>query len=50
MQADWYFVPTVTERSGAEQFGKGMVAEAGNPHLVAAGSPARSRTSQADPA
>ena len=39
-QADWYFVPTVTEKSTAEEFGKGFVSVAGAPHLVPAGSPA----------
>ena len=33
-QADWYYVPTVTERSKAEEFGKGLVSAAGTPHLV----------------
>jgi alkaline phosphatase D len=48
-QADWYYVPTVSERNSTEQFGKGLVTQAGNPHLVAAASPATTRTS-ADPA
>lgn len=41
MQADWYFVPTVAERSKEEIFAKGFVSEAGAPHLVEAGTPAR---------
>jgi alkaline phosphatase D len=48
-QADWYYVPTVSERNSTEQFGKGLVTQAGTPHLVAADSPATTRTS-ADPA
>ena len=49
MQADWWFVPTITERSASEQFAKGMVAEAKHPGLVEAASPSTTRTS-ADPA
>jgi len=40
LQADWWYVPTVLERTTAEQFGKGMVSEAGRPHLVDATGPA----------
>jgi alkaline phosphatase D len=40
LQADWWYVPTTLERSAAEQFGKGMVSEAGRPQLVSASSPA----------
>ncbi|MDQ3069128.1 MAG: alkaline phosphatase D family protein, partial [Acidobacteriota bacterium] len=29
MQADWYFIPTVTERNATESFAKGFVSEAG---------------------
>lgn len=39
LQADWWYVPTILERSASEQFGKGMVTEAGRPHLVDAPSP-----------
>jgi alkaline phosphatase D len=41
MQADWFFVPTVTEKTAAERFAKGFVSEAGAPHLVEVGTPAR---------
>ena len=40
LQADWWYVPTITERTSTEQFGKGMQSEAGRPHLVEAPSPA----------
>ena len=40
MQADWYFIPTVTEKSSGERFAKGFVSEAGAPHLVEVSSPA----------
>lgn len=40
LQADWWYVPTVLERTASEQFGKGMVSEAGRPHLVDASAPA----------
>ena len=40
LQADWWYVPTILERTASEQFGKGMVSEARRPHLVAATSPA----------
>jgi alkaline phosphatase D len=49
LQADWWFVPSIAERSASEQFGKGMVSEAGRPHLTEAASPLPARTS-ADPA
>jgi alkaline phosphatase D len=39
LQADWWYVPTVLERTASEQFGKGMVSEAGRPHLVEATNP-----------
>jgi alkaline phosphatase D len=48
-QADWYYVPTVTEQTKAEQFGKGLVSAAGNPHLSEVSSPVATRPS-ADPA
>ena len=41
VQADWYFVPTVTEKTAQERFAKGFVSEAGAPHLVEVSSPAR---------
>jgi alkaline phosphatase D len=34
VRADWYFVPTVTERSGAETLAKSFISEAGAPRLV----------------
>jgi alkaline phosphatase D len=40
LQADWFYVPTVTERSTVETFGKGLVSAAGQPHLVDAATPA----------
>jgi alkaline phosphatase D len=40
LQADWWYVPTILERNESEQFGKGMVAEAGRPGLSEASSPA----------
>jgi alkaline phosphatase D len=49
LQADWWFVPTITERSTSEQFGKGMVVEAGRPHLTPVSNPVPTRSSP-DPA
>ena len=43
LQADWWFVPSITERSDAETFGKGLVSEAAAPHLVEASGPAAGR-------
>jgi alkaline phosphatase D len=40
IQADWWFVPTIVERSASEQFGTGMVSEADRPHLVEVSTPA----------
>jgi alkaline phosphatase D len=40
VQADWYYVPTVTEKTTTEQFGKGLVSVAGSPHLSDVGAPA----------
>ena len=40
LQADWWYVPTIVERTALEQFGKGMTSEAGHPHLVDAPTPA----------
>ena len=40
LQADWWSVPNILERSTAEQFQKGLVSEAGHPHLVEASEPA----------
>jgi alkaline phosphatase D len=49
-QADWYYVPTVTHQSDVEQFGKGMVTLAGNPHFLDARGPAGSKPDAPDPA
>jgi alkaline phosphatase D len=38
-QADWFFIPTVTERSSAETFGGGWLTETGKSHLTAASGP-----------
>jgi alkaline phosphatase D len=40
LQADWWYVPTIAERSASEQFGKGMVSEARRPHLIETSTPA----------
>jgi alkaline phosphatase D len=40
LQADWWYVPTILERTASERFGKGMVSAAGQPHLVDASAPA----------
>jgi len=37
LQADWWFVPTVTERTSEEVHAKRLVAEAAKPHLVEVG-------------
>jgi alkaline phosphatase D len=39
LQADWWYVPTIVEHTPSEQFGKGMVSEAGHPRLVEASEP-----------
>ena len=36
MRSDWYFVPTVSERSGAQVLAKSFVSEAGAPRLMQA--------------
>ena len=40
LQADWWRVPTITERTASEQFAKGMVTHAQRPHLEEVSSPA----------
>jgi alkaline phosphatase D len=40
LQADWWSVPTIVQRTASERFEKGMVTEAAHPHLVNASSPA----------
>jgi alkaline phosphatase D len=49
-RADWFYVPTVTERTNVEQFGRGVVTAAGNPHLVDETSPAPAPRDVAEPA
>jgi alkaline phosphatase D len=39
VQADWWYVPTVLERTESEQFGKGMVSELARPCLQTASTP-----------
>ena len=34
LQADWWYVPTILERSDSGTIRKGMVSEAGRPHLA----------------
>jgi alkaline phosphatase D len=40
LQADWWVVPTITERSDSEQFAKGLVTHAARPHFEEVSSPA----------
>ena len=49
LQADWWFVPTITERSASERCLKGMVSEAAHPHLTTVATPVGPRSSP-DPA
>jgi alkaline phosphatase D len=49
LQADWWLLPTVRERSSEQRFAKGLVCDAGSRHLVDAASPIRASTT-ADPA
>lgn len=49
-RADWFYVPTVTERTNTEQFGRGAVTVAGNPHLIEETSPAPTPRDVAEPA
>jgi len=44
LQADWWFVPTIGERSASEQFAKGMASEAARPRLAQASSPSIARS------
>ena len=39
LQADWWFVPTIAERSFAESRAKSLVSEAARPHFVEVSSP-----------
>lgn len=50
VQADWFSVPTVTERNDTEQFMKGLVSVAGDPRLLPASGPAKSSSSSFAPA
>ena len=49
VQADWFFIPTVTEHSTAETFGGGWLTEAGTSHLVAASGPVPPNTAAPAP-
>jgi alkaline phosphatase D len=49
-QADWYYVPTVITRTRLEEFGKGLITEAGRPHLIEASGPVRSDAGEPAPA
>jgi alkaline phosphatase D len=40
LQADWWTVPTIAERTTSEQFAKGLVTQAGRPHLEEVSTPA----------
>jgi alkaline phosphatase D len=50
LQADYYTVPTIEDRTKDERFEKGLVSEAGKPHLIETSSPVRTTTAAADPA
>ena len=49
VQADWFFVPTIEQRTTEERFAKGFASVAGDPKLVEVSSPATAGMS-ADPA
>jgi alkaline phosphatase D len=50
VQADWFFVPTVEQRTTQEAFAKGFVSAVDIPHLVEAASPARAAGTAPEPA
>jgi hypothetical protein len=50
VQADWFFVPTVEQRTTQETFAKGFVSAVDNPHLVEAAAPARPAGTAPEPA
>lgn len=50
LQADYYTVPTIEDRTMEERFDKGFVSEAGRRHLIEVSSPAHAKTTSADPA
>jgi hypothetical protein len=50
VQADWFFVPTVEQRTTQETFAKGFVSAVDHPHLVEAASPARPAGNAPEPA
>jgi alkaline phosphatase D len=50
LQADYYTVPTIQDRVKEERFEKGLVSEAGKPHLIEAASPAGPTAGAPDPA
>ena len=39
LQADWWLLETVKEKSSAQRFAKGLVCESGSRHLVDAAAP-----------
>jgi alkaline phosphatase D len=45
LQADWWFVPTIVERSASERCLKSMASEAAHPHLTGVDTPVGPRTS-----
>jgi len=49
VQADFFGVPTVDERTSEERFMKGFTSAAGSPHLVEAATPARPNRAAPDP-
>jgi alkaline phosphatase D len=50
VQADWFFVPTIAERSAAEQFDRGFFTSVGESRLQPATAPAPSMSSAPAPA
>jgi alkaline phosphatase D len=50
VQADFFGVPTIEERTAEERFEKGFTSAAGAPHLVEASTPARTNPAAPDPA
>jgi alkaline phosphatase D len=50
LQADYYAVSTIADRTKDERFDKGFVSDAGRRHLVETSSPATTKTTAADPA
>jgi len=50
VQADWFGVPTIEERTSEERFEKGFSSADGSPHLVEAATPARANGAAPAPA